>query len=70
MDEACPTFEDMLVNLEKGHKFIQDQFGILPRIGWQLDQFGHSSTNVRLLAELGYDAWFFSRGNVEEKKKR
>jgi alpha-mannosidase len=70
MDESCPTYEDMLVNLEKGHKFIQNEFGVLPRIGWQLDSYGHSSTNARFLAELGYDAWFFTRGNIEEKTSR
>jgi hypothetical protein len=33
-DEACTTYEDILANMMKGHRFIHREFGILPRIGW------------------------------------
>jgi alpha-mannosidase len=33
-DEACPTYSDMLLNMMKGHHFIESNFGITPRIGW------------------------------------
>jgi alpha-mannosidase len=49
-DEACPTYQDMIVNLQKGHEFILEEFGVAPRVGWELDSFGHSNTNVRLFA--------------------
>jgi alpha-mannosidase len=26
-DEACPTFEEMIFNMELGHRFIASQFG-------------------------------------------
>jgi hypothetical protein len=33
-DEACPTYEDMLNNMQIGHEFVLKEFGIKPRIGW------------------------------------
>ena len=34
-DEACPTYYDMIENMAKGHKFINENFpGAHPRIGW------------------------------------
>ena len=60
-DEACPTYEDMINNHMIGHDFVLKEFGVKPRIGWQIDPFGHSNTNARLFAEMGFDAWFFGR---------
>lgn len=46
------------------------EFGVQPRIGWQIDPFGHSNTNARVFAEMGFDAWFFARGDWVDKNKR
>ena len=67
-DEACPTFDDMINNMMLGHQFLLEEFGIKPRIGWSIDPFGHSNTNVRLFAEMGFDAWFFARLDYQDKK--
>jgi hypothetical protein len=43
---------------------LQEQFGEagIPRVGWQLDPFGHSATQAALLsAEVGFDGLFFGR---------
>lgn len=69
-DEACPTYEDMINNMMIGHDFILKEFGVKPRIGWQIDPFGHSNTNVRFFAEMGFDAWFFARLDYQDKEKR
>ena len=37
------------------------ELGAKPRIGWQIDPFGHSQTNARLFAEMGFDAFFIGR---------
>jgi hypothetical protein len=62
-DEACPIYEDMIDNMKTGHEFIIKEFGVKPRIGWSIDPFGHSNTNARILAEMGFDAWFFARSD-------
>ena len=66
-DEACPTYTDMINNMMKGHEFITEHFGTQPRIGWQIDPFGHSNTNARLFAEMGFDAIFFARIDYQDK---
>jgi alpha-mannosidase len=69
-DEACPTYEEFIANMMAGHQFILKEFGVTPRVGWQLDPFGHSSTNARLYAEMGLDALIFARLDRIEKSMR
>ena len=40
-----------------------------PRIGWQIDPFGHSSENARLFKWLGFDGLFFARNDYREKEQ-
>ena len=48
-----------------GHTFLKDEFDFTPRVGWQIDPFGHSATQAALLsAEVGFDALFFGRIDV------
>ena len=53
-----------------GHQFLLQEFGVRPRIGWQVDPFGHSNANPRLFADMGFDAWFFGRLDFQDKEKR
>lgn len=46
-----------------GHKFLLDEVGVTPRIGWHIDPFGHSNANARLFAEMGFDALVFARAD-------
>jgi hypothetical protein len=39
---------------------------VIPKIGWQLDPFGHSSTYAKLLCDLGYEALVLGRIDLEE----
>lgn len=50
--------------------FLKKEFGVKPRIGWQLDAFGHSSTNSRLFADFGFEAQFFARLDRTDKHQR
>ena len=69
-DEACPTYDDMMNNMMQGHEFVLREFGVTPRVGWQIDPFGHSSANARLFAEMGFDAFFFARTDYRDKQQR
>jgi len=73
-DEACPTYAEMINNMVIGHSFIQKHFGEEVasniKIGWQLDDFGHSNTNAKLLAQMGYEAVFFARTHYQDFNER
>ncbi len=66
-DEATPNFDDIINNMMIGHEFLNKEFGIKPTIGWDIDTFGHTDTNTRLYAEMGFEAMFFSRLDHSDK---
>ncbi|KAK2974185.1 hypothetical protein RJ640_021476 [Escallonia rubra] len=70
-DEAAPHYIDMIDQTTLGHRFIKEEFNVTPRIGWQIDPFGHSAVQAYLLgAEVGFDSLFFSRIDYQERVKR
>ncbi|KAL8230467.1 hypothetical protein R6Q57_000250 [Mikania cordata] len=70
-DEAAPHYIDMIDQTTFGHKFIKEQFNVTPRIGWQIDPFGHSAVQAYLLgAEVGFDSVFFGRIDYQDRAKR
>ncbi|KAL0429671.1 UNVERIFIED_CONTAM: putative alpha-mannosidase [Sesamum radiatum] len=70
-DEAATHYIDMIDQTTLGHKYIKEQFNVTPRIGWQIDPFGHSAIQAYLLgAEVGFDALFFGRIDYQDRAKR
>ena len=69
-DEAAPHYEDMINNMMKGHEWLLKELGAVPRIGWHVDPFGHSTANPRLFADMGFDAWMFARISWDDKDQR
>ena len=48
-DEAATHYIDMIDQTTLGHRFIKAEFNVTPRIGWQIDPFGHSAVQAYLL---------------------
>ncbi|BAT84840.1 hypothetical protein VIGAN_04230300 [Vigna angularis var. angularis] len=70
-DEATPHYIDLIDQTTLGHQFIKEEFGKVPRVGWQIDPFGHSAVQAYLLgAELGFDSLFFARIDYQDRAKR
>ncbi|KAI5069031.1 hypothetical protein GOP47_0015332 [Adiantum capillus-veneris] len=70
-DEASTHYIDMIDQTTLGHRYIKEQFGKVPRIGWQIDPFGHSAVQAYLLgAEVGFDAVFFARADYQDVLQR
>lgn len=55
-DEATSYFEDLIENMSIGHLWIKNNLGVIPKIGWQLDPFGHSNSNAAIYSQMGFDA--------------
>ncbi|XP_068656340.1 alpha-mannosidase At3g26720-like [Aristolochia californica] len=70
-DEAAPHYIDMIDQTTLGHQFLKQEFDFTPRIGWQIDPFGHSAVQAYLLgAEVGFDSLFFGRIDYQDRAKR
>ncbi|KAK8963515.1 hypothetical protein KSP40_PGU009535 [Platanthera guangdongensis] len=52
-DEAATHYIDMIDQTTLGHRMIKKQFNKTPRIGWQIDPFGHSGVQGYLLGAEG-----------------
>lgn len=69
-DEACPNYSDIVRNFEAAHDFVRDEFNVKPKIGMQLDPFGHSNTVAHLFAEMGLETMVFARINEDDFRAR
>ena len=69
-DEACPDYGDILRNFELAHDFVKTEFNVKPKIGMQLDPFGHSNAVAHLFAEMGLEAMVFARINPADFEAR
>lgn len=41
-----------------------------PKIGWQIDPFGHSREQASLFSQFGFDGLFFARLDYRDKDQR
>ncbi|RAL41460.1 hypothetical protein DM860_010254 [Cuscuta australis] len=70
-DEAATHYIDMVDQTTLGHRYIKQQFNVTPRIGWQIDPFGHSAVQAYLLGtEVGFDSLYFGRIDYQDRAKR
>ena len=71
-DEASTHYVAMVDQTTLGHQFLAKEFdGFCPRVGWQIDPFGHSSTQASLLSwGAGFDALFFGRIDYQDRELR
>ncbi len=59
-DEASTHYNSIIDQHSLGAEFLRDQFGdcARPKIGWQIDTFGHSREVASLFAQVRF--MFFS----------
>ncbi|XP_032350065.1 epididymis-specific alpha-mannosidase-like, partial [Camelus ferus] len=67
-DEAVTHFDDQILQLTEGHRFLYETFGVRPRFSWQVDPFGASATTPTLFALAGFNAHVISRINYDLKE--
>lgn len=71
-DEAAAHYHSIIDQLTFGIKYMEDTLGqcARPKIGWQIDPFGHTREMASIFAQMGYDALFFARLDYRDKAKR
>lgn len=70
-DEAATHYMGMIDQTTLGHDFLKRELGVIPKVGWQLDPFGHSSSQSSLLtSKVGFDALYFGRIDYQDLHKR
>ncbi|XP_071568794.1 lysosomal alpha-mannosidase-like isoform X1 [Temnothorax nylanderi] len=71
-DEACTHYHSLVDQFTWGFRRLDDTFGSCarPRIGWQIDPFGHSREQASLFAQMGFDGMLFGRLDYQDKNKR
>jgi hypothetical protein len=63
-DEANPHYIDMIDQMTLGHRFLLRDLNAVPKVGWQIDPFGHSNTNAFLTSQrAGFISTFFGRAD-------
>jgi hypothetical protein len=60
-DEANPDPTAMVNQMATGHEYLLKNFGVSPRIAWQIDPFGHSAVTPSLWGLMGFEALVINR---------
>ncbi|XP_066256477.1 lysosomal alpha-mannosidase-like [Euwallacea similis] len=71
-DEATTHYQSIIDQMTWGLRKLNDTFGECgrPKIGWQIDPFGHSKEMANIFAQLGFDAVLLGRVDYQEKQVR
>ncbi|XP_059608045.1 lysosomal alpha-mannosidase-like [Phlebotomus argentipes] len=71
-DEAIVHYQSVIDQFTYGLKRLNDTFGqcARPRVGWQIDPFGHTREMASLFAQMGFDGMFFGRLDYQDKTQR
>jgi lysosomal alpha-mannosidase len=71
-DEATAHYNSIIDEMTLGFRRLNDTFGecAVPKIGWQIDPFGHSREQASLFAQMSFDGLFFARMDYQDSALR
>lgn len=71
-DEATTHYQSIIDQFTWGLRRLNDTFGDCgrPRVGWQIDPFGHSREMASLFAQMSFDGLFLGRIHFQDKYRR
>ncbi|CAG9760144.1 unnamed protein product [Ceutorhynchus assimilis] len=71
-DEAVTHYQSIIDQMTWGLRKLNETFGECgrPKIGWQIDPFGHSREMASIFAQLGFDGVLLGRIDYQEKRFR
>lgn len=60
-DCNMPSGEAMVRQIHEGRKYFKEKFGVVPKVGINVDPFGHSRGLVQIMVKCGYEGYLFMR---------
>ncbi|CAH1141510.1 unnamed protein product [Phyllotreta striolata] len=71
-DEAVTHYQSIIDQMTWGLRKLNDSFGECgrPKMGWQIDPFGHSREMASIFAQLGFDGILLGRIDYQDKDHR
>ncbi|KAG5895850.1 hypothetical protein JTB14_038276 [Gonioctena quinquepunctata] len=71
-DEAVTNYQSIIDQMTWGLRKLNDSFGECgrPKMGWQIDPFGHSREMASIFAQLGFDGLLLGRIDYQDKNLR
>ncbi|KAI4469630.1 alpha-mannosidase [Holotrichia oblita] len=71
-DEATTHYQSIVDQFTWGLRRLNDTFGECgrPKIGWQIDPFGHSREMASIFSQLGFDGILLGRIDYQDKAER
>ncbi|XP_075222185.1 lysosomal alpha-mannosidase-like [Lycorma delicatula] len=73
-DEATTNYLSIIDNFTWGFRKVTEMFGSAirakPKVGWQIDPFGHSREQASIFAQFGFDGLFINRIDYQDKAAR
>ncbi|XP_033226476.1 lysosomal alpha-mannosidase-like [Belonocnema kinseyi] len=71
-DEAVTHYQSVIDQFSWGFRRLNDTFGqcARPKIGWQIDPFGHSREQASMFAQMGFDGLLFARIDYQDRGRR
>uniref|UniRef100_A0A1B6EBV4 Glycoside hydrolase family 38 N-terminal domain-containing protein n=3 Tax=Clastoptera arizonana TaxID=38151 RepID=A0A1B6EBV4_9HEMI len=71
-DEATTHYQSIIDQMSWGFRRLDDSFGdcARPRVGWQIDPFGHSRESASIMARFGFDGLLFGRLDYQDQGLR
>jgi len=71
-DEAAAYYHDIIDQLTLGAQWLNETFGEcgIPRVGWQIDPFGHSREQASIFSQMAFDGMFLGRIDYQDKQLR
>ncbi|XP_049818764.1 lysosomal alpha-mannosidase-like [Aethina tumida] len=71
-DEGITHYQSIIDQLTLGHRFLEEEIGecARSRVGWQIDTYGHSSTQAQIYSQMGMDSMLFSRYDFRDDENR
>ena len=69
-DEANTYYKHLIDNMRIGLKYLKEELNTTTKIGWLIDEFGHSATTSHIFSQMGFDKIVLTRVSHQEKEYR